>query len=97
MSRRPGADGYPYPSQRRSVVERAGQSGLVGPRTGPSGLSARCRPACRFDPQSRPFGAFEDRPTPSDWDEMASLVGPGGTVAIIGTGDDGLESRWAGR
>lgn len=43
--------------------------------------------ACRFDPEISPFGAFEVRPTPSDWDDMASLVGPGGTVAIVGPGD----------
>jgi ribosomal protein S18 acetylase RimI-like enzyme len=47
--------------------------------------------ACRFDPEISPFGAFEDQPAPSDWDDMASLVGPAGTVAIVGNGDGVLD------
>jgi ribosomal protein S18 acetylase RimI-like enzyme len=47
--------------------------------------------AARFDPEISPFGAFEERPLPSDWDDMASLVGPEGTVALIGSGDGVLD------
>jgi ribosomal protein S18 acetylase RimI-like enzyme len=47
--------------------------------------------ACRFDPDISPFGAFEEQPGPSDWDDMASLVGPEGTVAVVGAGDGVLD------
>ena len=47
--------------------------------------------ACRFDPEISPFGAFEGPPAPSDWDDMASLVGPGGTVAVVGPDDGALD------
>jgi ribosomal protein S18 acetylase RimI-like enzyme len=47
--------------------------------------------ACRFDPEVSPFGAFEEQPAPSDWDDMASLVGPGGSVALVGRGDGVLD------
>ena len=47
--------------------------------------------SCRFDPEISPFGAFEGPPAPSDWDDMASLAGPGGTVAVVGNGDGVLD------
>ena len=47
--------------------------------------------AARFDPEISPFGAFAEPPAPSDWDEIASLVGPGGTVAFVGHGDEVLD------
>ena len=46
--------------------------------------------AARFDPDVSPFGGFEDRPSASDWRDMATLTGPGGTVAIISPGEDPL-------
>lgn len=44
--------------------------------------------AARFDPDVSPFGGFEDRPAASDWTAMATLTGPGGTVAIISPEED---------
>jgi ribosomal protein S18 acetylase RimI-like enzyme len=66
---------------------------LDGPQRALGGVAGR---ACRFDPEVSPFGAFEEQPTPSDWDAMASLVGPGGTVALVGNGDGVLDhpDRW---
>jgi ribosomal protein S18 acetylase RimI-like enzyme len=66
---------------------------LDGPQRALGEVAGR---ACRFDPEISPFGAFEEGPAPSDWDDMASLVGPGGTVALVGKGDGALDhpSRW---
>ena len=40
--------------------------------------------AGRFHPDVSPFGAFSEEPTPDHWDDLARLVGPGGTVALTG-------------
>jgi len=39
--------------------------------------------AARFDPEVSPFGAFDGMPTAAHWEEMAILVVPGSTVALI--------------
>jgi ribosomal protein S18 acetylase RimI-like enzyme len=41
--------------------------------------------AARFLPEVSPFGGFEGRPGPADWQELARITGPGSTVALIGT------------
>ena len=63
-------------------------SSLDGPQRALGVVAGR---ACRFDPEISPFGAFEEQPEPSDWDDMATLVGPGGTVAVIGAGEGVLD------
>ena len=39
--------------------------------------------AARFAEAVSPFGAFGSEPTEADWAEMATLTGPGGSVALI--------------
>ena len=64
-------------------------SSLDGPQRALGTVAGR---ASRFDPDVSPFGAFVDQqPVTSDWHDMASLVGPGGTVAVIGAGDGVLD------
>jgi ribosomal protein S18 acetylase RimI-like enzyme len=41
--------------------------------------------AARFLPEVSPFGAFERRPGPADWEDLAHLTGPGSSVAVIAT------------
>jgi ribosomal protein S18 acetylase RimI-like enzyme len=56
--------------------------------------------AARFDAEVSPFGGFAGEPSAADWEDMASLVGPGGMVAIISTGSgpslvaEGWELSW---
>jgi ribosomal protein S18 acetylase RimI-like enzyme len=38
----------------------------------------------RYPVDVSPFGAFADVPTPSDWTDLATLVGPGSVVVITG-------------
>lgn len=40
--------------------------------------------AARFDPAVAPFGGLADVPTPSAWDDLAAIVGPGGLVSLAG-------------
>jgi ribosomal protein S18 acetylase RimI-like enzyme len=47
--------------------------------------------AARFSPEVSPFGGFEGQPAAADWDDMATLTGPGGTVALIGAGPGDLK------
>lgn len=53
--------------------------------------------AGRFDPDVSPFGAFDGPPTDAHWDELASIVGPGGQTALITGGEGSLElpSGWS--
>jgi ribosomal protein S18 acetylase RimI-like enzyme len=44
--------------------------------------------AARFDPEVSPFGAFADPAGPSQWDDLAELVGPSGQVALVGPGEE---------
>ncbi len=46
-------------------------------------LGAVASRAARFADEVSPFGAFASPPTADDWDEMATLTGPGGSVALI--------------
>ncbi len=46
-------------------------------------LGAVASRAARFADDVSPFGAFASPPTADDWDEMAALTGPGGSVALI--------------
>jgi len=42
--------------------------------------------AALFHRDVAPFGAFEGEPTAAKWDAMASLVGPGGRLTVMGAG-----------
>jgi ribosomal protein S18 acetylase RimI-like enzyme len=66
---------------------------LAGPQ---SGLGTSTSRAVRFDPAVSPFGAFSVDPDPAHWEDLAQLTGPGGTVALIGAGEDHLRppSDW---
>jgi ribosomal protein S18 acetylase RimI-like enzyme len=48
--------------------------------------------AARFDPEVSPFAAFADGAGPEQWDDLAVLLGPSGTAALVGPGggSDGL-------
>lgn len=39
--------------------------------------------AARFDPEVSPFGALSDEPTEAHWEDLSTLAGPGGMVALI--------------
>lgn len=41
--------------------------------------------AARYDPDVSPFVALSDPADPRSWQDLAALVGPGGTVAFAGT------------
>ena len=53
-------------------------------------LGASVGGAARFNQDVSPFGGFEDRPSASDWGDMATLTGPGGAVAIMSPGGEPL-------
>jgi ribosomal protein S18 acetylase RimI-like enzyme len=56
-------------------------------------LATSTERAARFDPEVAPFGALAEAPTDHHWDDLGSLVGAGGVVAL--TGDNGTPpSRW---
>jgi ribosomal protein S18 acetylase RimI-like enzyme len=47
-------------------------------------LGATTSLAARFHPDISPFGGLSDEPTGSHWEDLAGLVGPRETVALIG-------------
>ncbi len=53
--------------------------------------------AARFVPEVSPFGGFGGEPDRSDWEDLASLTGPGATVAVISldTGQREAPVGWA--
>ena len=56
-------------------------SALTGPQ---HHLAQGNGPARRFPPEISLFGAFGDAPGPDDWEAMADVLGPGGTVITAG-------------
>ncbi len=48
--------------------------------------------AARFERDVAPFGAFDGPPTPTHWEALAALVGPGGGVVLMGSFEPG--SGW---
>ena len=52
---------------------------------GPQRALGRSTPlAARFDPAVAPFGGLADVPTPQAWEDLATIVGPGGLVSLAG-------------
>jgi len=49
--------------------------------------------AVRYEPDVAVFAAVPDAPPPSTWDELRTLVGPGG-VAVLFAEPQGLPSSW---
>ncbi len=63
-----------------SVLDNPVWWSLTGPQ---QDLGTSTPLAARFDPAVSPFGAFDGPPTAAHWDELASIVGAGGQVAVI--------------
>ena len=62
-------------------LDNPARAALLGPQLH---LAERCRAALRYPPDISPFIALPDHPGPSDWDDLARLVGPGGVAATAG-------------
>ena len=43
--------------------------------------------AARFDPEVSPFGALADAPTDRHWEDLATIVGPDGQLALVTAGE----------
>ena len=72
------------------------QSSLLGTH---AGFAERYGRALRYPPEVVPFGAVPAGPGPAEWADLATLAGPGGTVALAGeraAPPDGWQALWAG-
>src|SRR6202012_3407354 len=72
------------------------QSPLLGTH---AGFAERYGRALRYPPEGVPFGALPAGPGPAEWADLATLAGPGGTVALAGeraAPPDGWQALWAG-
>lgn len=47
--------------------------------------------AARFDPAVSPFGAMADDPTHAHWEDLATIAGPGGQLALITASEGAVE------
>ncbi len=64
-----------------SVLDNPAWSALAGPQRA---LASATALAGRFDPEVSPFGGFSEDPSPDHWSDLADLLGPSGTVALVG-------------
>lgn len=63
--------------------------------TGPHAkVAERVGSAARYDPGISPFAALPDAPTEAAWDDLASLVGPGGTALLFRVGVPATAPGW---
>lgn len=76
-----GAPGRPADA----VLDDPVWSALTGPQ---SDLALRRPRAARFPPDVAPFAAVSDPADPAAWSDLAALAGPGGPVALAGSGAD---------
>lgn len=66
---------------RIDVLDNPAWAALTGPQ---SHLAEVRTKAARFHPDVTPFTALSDPDDPESWQDLASLVGPGGATAVIG-------------
>jgi ribosomal protein S18 acetylase RimI-like enzyme len=64
-----------------SVLDNPAWSALAGPQRA---LASATALAGRFDPEISPFGGFSEAPSPDHWRDLAELIGPSGSVALVG-------------
>ena len=64
-----------------SVLDNPVWCAIAGPQ---QRLGSTTGWAARFRPDVSPFGAFSEAPSPDHWRDLAKLVGPQGTVALVG-------------
>jgi ribosomal protein S18 acetylase RimI-like enzyme len=63
-----------------TVLENPVFHALCGPQ---AALAERHGSAVRFRPAVGPFGGLPDRPSAADWEDLAALVGRGGTASLF--------------
>ncbi len=70
--------GAPHP------LDNPAYAALTGPH---SGFAERQGSVVRYLADVSPFGALPSDPTEGDWADLAALLGPGSTVALVNGGD----------
>lgn len=85
---RPGSAAEPAAER---VLDNAAHASLAGPHRG---FAEAHGTALRYRPDVSVFAALPSAAGPSDWADMAALVGPGASIAVSGQPADGVPAGW---
>lgn len=73
------------------VLDNAAWAALAGPQALIAQTYGNAR---RFPPDVSPFGAIADKADLTCWSDLATLIGPGGQVALTGSGEIDIPEGW---